>query len=556
MINPNESWHVDVNGEVYETNFQGLVNWIDEGSLLRVDKVRRGNLRWLEAGKIPLLYGFFNAKDMGQPMPPIQFSTTEGEANAGFATQPTEFPNNISENFPPTQNFAQQPTAFSPANNFTVNESLPPTENFNPPPNPAFHQPQFDYQPQFEPQMPAGNFCIIHTDAEASYLCDTCMNVFCKACPKGYGGNVKICPMCGSMCSSIKQVQQNQVQDYQFRADMNEGFGVADFGRAIAYPFKFKVSLIFGAILFMLFNLGQSASGMGSFMMLAAVIICFMLSNMLTFGIMANTVENFSQGKIGGNFMPSFDEFSLWDDMVHPFFLSLATYIVSFGLTIAIIVGGAWYMWKTISTTLQKDQTNIVSQMESMQDDPSLRDKNIKREDVWMRDNDRARQADLENMRKQLETDKLKTLAASTGGQDIPMQKVVETLFKTAKVLVIPFIISLLWGFFYYPAACAVASYTRSFTATLNPMVGLDTIKRLGFDYFKVLGMMILLTIITGSIGFILKIVFKPFELPGMGNLPATAVGSWFTFYFSIVFAVILGYLLYKNTEKLNMFRR
>ncbi|MET0753431.1 MAG: hypothetical protein ABWZ66_08660, partial [Pyrinomonadaceae bacterium] len=420
MINPNESWHVDVNGEVYETNFQGLVNWIDEGSLLRVDKVRRGNLRWLEAGKIPLLYGFFNAKEMGQPMPPIQFSTTEGEANAGFATQPTEFPNNITEGFPPTQNFAHQQTSFSPPNNFTVNESIPPTEHFTPPPNPAFHQPQFDYQPQFEPQIPAANFCIIHTDAEASYLCDTCMSVFCKACPKGYGGNVKICPMCGSMCSSIKQVQQNQVQDYQFRADMNEGFGVADFGRAIAYPFKFKVSLIFGAILFMLFNLGQSASGMGSFMMLAAVIICFMLSNMLTFGIMANTVENFSQGKIGGNFMPSFDEFSLWDDMVHPFFLSLGTYIVSFGLTIAIIVGGAWYMWKTISTTLQKDQTNIVSQMESMQDDPSLRDKNIKREDVWMRDNDRARQADLENMRKQMDTDKLKTLAASTGGQDIP----------------------------------------------------------------------------------------------------------------------------------------
>ncbi|MGC2237931.1 MAG: hypothetical protein WA584_17355 [Pyrinomonadaceae bacterium] len=551
MINPNESWHVDVNGEVYETNFQGLVNWIDEGSLLRVDKVRRGNLRWLEAGKIPLLYGFFNAKDMGQPMPAIQFSTTEGEVQAGFATQPTEFPDNIPEAFTPTQNFSPQQTDFSPPNNFTINESLPSTENFiPPPPNPAFNQ------PQFAPQMPAANVCMIHADAEASYLCDTCMNVFCKACPKGYGGNVKICPMCGSMCSLIKQVQQNQVQDYQFRADMNEGFGVADFGRAFAYPFKFKASLIFGAILFMLFNLGQSASGMGSFMMLAAVIICFMLSNMLTFGIMANTVENFSQGKIGGNFMPSFDEFSLWDDMVHPFFLSLGTYIVSFGLTIAIIGGGAWYMWKTISTTLQKDQTNIVSQMESMQDDPSLRDKNIKREDVWMRDNDRARQADLENMRKQMETDKLKTLAASTGGQDIPAQKVVETLLKTAKVLVIPLIISLLWGFFYYPAACAVASYTRSFTATLNPMVGLDTIKHLGFDYFKVLGMMVLLTIITGSIGFILKMVFKPFELPGMGNLPATAVGSWFTFYFSIVFAVILGYLLYKNTEKLNMFRR
>lgn len=553
MVNPNESWQVDVNGEVYETNFQGLVNWIDEGSLLRVDKVRRGRLRWLEAGKIPLLYGFFNAKDMGQPMPPIQFSTTEGE---GFATQPTEFPDNVPDAFNPTQNFAPPQTAFTPPNNFTLNEALPPTENFNPPPPPdqEYYQPQFE-QP-FQPQMPAGNVCIIHADAEATYLCDTCMNVFCKACPKGYGGNVKICPMCGSMCSSIKQVQQNQVENYQFRADMNEGFGVADLGRAFAYPFKYKASLIFGAILFMLFSLGQTASGMGSFMMLAAVIICFMLSNMMTFGIMANTIENFAQGKVGGNFMPSFDDFSLWDDMVHPFFLSLATYIVSFGLTVAIVVGGAWYMWKSITETITKDQPNIVSQMESLQDDPSLRDKNIKREDVWMRDNDRARQADLENMRKQMETDKLKTLAASTGGETIPTDKVVSTLLKQAKILAIPFILSILWGLFYYPAACAVASYTRSFTATLNPLVGLDTIKHLGFDYVKILGMTLLMVIMSGSIGLILKIVFKPFDLPGMGNLPATAVGSWFTFYFSIVFAVILGYAMYKNTEKLNMFRR
>ena len=55
--------------------------------------------------------------------------------------------------------------------------------------------------------------------------------------------------------------------------------------------------------------------------MLAGAIVCFMCANMLSFGVLANVVENFSQGKIGGNFMPSFDDFSIWDDVVHPFFV-------------------------------------------------------------------------------------------------------------------------------------------------------------------------------------------------------------------------------------------
>lgn len=562
MINPNESWHVDVNGEVFETNFQGLVDWISEGSLLRMDKVRRGNLRWLEAGKIPLLYGFFNAKDLGQPMPQIQFSTTEGEPV-------TEMPTQQAQNLAGTQNFAPAAqTNVSPANNFTLNDNLPPTQNFNPPPPPNFNaipptqnfnQPTQNFQqPYFEQPLPEVSVCLIHNDAEASYICETCVNYFCKACPKGYGGSVKICPMCGSMCTLITQLQKNHVQSIQYQNDMREGFGVADFGRAMAYPFKFKASLFFGAFLFMLFTLGQTASGTGSFMMLGAVIICFMLSNMMTFAVLANTVENFSQGKIGGNFMPNWDDFSLWDDMVHPFFLSVGVYIVCFGMSILLIVGGAWWTWKTITAEIEKESPSIITHMENAQQPQYAKTNpaNGNSQPVWMDDGDRAKQADLENMRNKLEMDKLKTVAGPAGGEDVGATKIAATLLKTSKILVIPFILSLLWGLFYYPAACAVAGYTRSFAATINPTVGLDTIKRLGFDYFKILGMTIFLMVIGVCFGFILEIIFSPFNLPKMGNLPAIAVGSWFNYYIAVVFAVLLGYLLYKNAEKMNLFRR
>jgi hypothetical protein len=558
MINPNESWQVDVNGEVFETNFQGLVDWISEGSLLRVDKVRRGNLRWLEAGKIPLLYGFFNAKDLGQPMPQIQFSTAAGETPTTEITtqqsfEPVQnFAANETNFEPNPTNFTPAQTSFSPTNNFSV----PPTENFNPPP---FNPPQQEfYQPQFQQPMPDVSVCLIHNDVEPSYVCETCANYFCKICPKGFGGTVKICPMCGSMCTLISTLQKNQVMSYQFQNDMKEGFGIGDFGRAMAYPFKYKASLFFGALGFMLFTLGQTAAGSGSFMMLGAVIICFMLSNMMTFSVLANTVENFSQGKIGGNFMPSWDDFSLWDDMVHPFFLNIAVYIVCFGVTIALIVGGAWYMWNTITTEMAKNSDSMINQIDKMAQPPQLRNlppaNSNANQPVWVDDRDRALQEDLENMRKKLEVDKMKNVAAPVGA-DVGGQQIVTTLLKTAKFLAIPILLSILWGFFYYPAACAVAAYTRSFSATLNPLVGLDTIKRIGFDYVKILGMTLLLVIFSVCISFILGLIFKPFDLPRMGNLPAIAVGSWFTYYFAVVFAVMMGYALYKNTEKMNLFR-
>ncbi|HSU24369.1 MAG TPA: hypothetical protein VLI65_00175, partial [Pyrinomonadaceae bacterium] len=63
-----ELWQVDANGKIFDTSFAELIVWIGEGSLLRQDKVRKGNLRWIEAGKVPSLIAVFNAKDNGVPL--------------------------------------------------------------------------------------------------------------------------------------------------------------------------------------------------------------------------------------------------------------------------------------------------------------------------------------------------------------------------------------------------------------------------------------------------------------------------------------------------------
>jgi hypothetical protein len=160
MENTNEIWQTSVNGQIYETDFAGLVDWISEGSLLPQDKVRRGNLRWIEADKVPALHRFFNAMQL--------------EENTQVVTSTV-------------QNSAPIPQV----QNFSVNAAQPATQNFQTPPPPTFYK---EITPEAERK-----FCAIHTDANAKYHCEMCGSYFCKACP-----NNRVCPMCGADCKTIE----------------------------------------------------------------------------------------------------------------------------------------------------------------------------------------------------------------------------------------------------------------------------------------------------------------------------------------------------------------
>ncbi|MEQ1924330.1 MAG: hypothetical protein ABL952_17665, partial [Pyrinomonadaceae bacterium] len=278
---------------------------------LRIDRVRKGELRWIEAGKVPSLIEFFNAKDADAPADPV-ITTTHIERLG------------VSE--PPVSAGGQSVGV-----------------------NPTFGT---------KPDVPA-NVCAVHTDATAAYNCETCLSQFCKACPTGYGSNVKICPFCGAMCSSLAApVKEKDQRENRINAALQEGFGIADFGRALAFPFKFKASLVMGAIMFMLFSIGQGVAGFGGIFMMFGALISFMMANTLSFGIMANTVENFSQGKLDDNFMPSFDDFSIWDDVVHPFFLSIGVYLSSFGPFIAVVLVAVFMIVGSVNKEMNAAQSD------------------------------------------------------------------------------------------------------------------------------------------------------------------------------------------------------
>lgn len=536
-----EVWQIEAGGRIYDAPFEELTSWIQDGALLRIDRVRKGNLRWIEAGKVPALIEFFNAKDAASPTTAFVTTSTTTEI-LGVAEPAASFSNH-------------QPHAASPA---------------------------------FEPPFAAvggEHVCAMHPEIPAAYFCDTCSNAFCKSCPNSYGGNVRICPFCGAMCTSLAAVEQEQQMAATYRQAVTEGFGFSDFGRALAYPFRFKTSLLFGAILFMLFSIGQSATSFGGIFMLAGAIMSYMLANTLTFGVLANTVDNFTQGKIDENFMPSFDDFSLWDDVVHPFFLSIGVYLASFGPFIAVVVISVFMVFSSMQGTMSPMQedaartinpelpyaANSVKQSQAIKDLVNKANADQQRKVAALNDGSadeaedagRAMQADedkrFEQLNDMIQQQRKAQLESAIGKtpetRAKDQQAMVSRLLGYGALFLLLFGVTLLWGLFYFPAACAVAGYTRSFTATLNPSVGFDTIRRLGSTYVLILVMSFLLLVMAGVISGFLHGLLAAFDLPGTGNLAATALTSLFSFYFSVVFSCIIGFALYKAGDRLQLYR-
>jgi ABC-type multidrug transport system fused ATPase/permease subunit len=332
----------------------------------------------------------------------------------------------------------------------------------------------------------------------------------------------------------------------------------------------------------MFFTLGQSAGAIGGIMMLFAALVCFLLVNMLGFGVLANTIENFSQGKLEANFMPDFDDFNLWDDVVHPFFLAIGTYIVSFGALILVLVIGIYFLISSMQDQMRKMQTEkvqtetpfLIDEKKAMNQSDEVKklvaginEKAEAKRDLTengLDDEDfvssaQREEEEFEEINEMIQQHRKQELEAVVGKTEETkreeFKQMVSGFLSQGIVLLLLTIAAFFWGLFYFPAACAVAGYTRSFFATINPTVGIDTIKTLGADYFKILGIYILLLIAAVFVGMIFNIIFLPFALPGMGNLPAIAASSWFTFYFTIVFSCVLGFALFKNSHKFKFYR-
>jgi hypothetical protein len=373
--------------------------------------------------------------------------------------------------------------------------------------------------------------CINHPDVATKYVCWSCIKGYCYHCANFVtGSKIPLCALCGDLCKEYA-VERSKVQREQFQ---DSGFGFDDFARALRYPLQHKVALFFGAGLYGL--------------MLLAGFRGRIIASVLMFGCVSHVISNVAWGRLHKSFMPDFGEFSVWDDVAVPIGLGIGITIVTWGPAIVLILAlifGVVSSGFSPATALQPQSDN--SEQLTQEDLGVLMDPNA----------DPTKQAEASKKLDQLRPGHEINKEAERSKQQLndPMAdlKMLLSYLRAPILIVLLLLVAIGWAIFYYPMALAVAGYTQTFTSVVNPLVGIDTIKRMGLTYFKAFGLVLMIQIVGGIIGIIVAIILSPFALPFVGNLPAMFIDGSLTFYFNLVIACLLGLSLFKCADSLGI---
>lgn len=115
-------------------------------------------------------------------------------------------------------------------------------------------------------------------------------------------------------------------------------------------------------------------------------------------------------------------------------------------------------------------------------------------------------------------------------------------------------VLTIAWITLYYPVALIVAGYSRYFWSVINPLVGFDTIKRMGGTYWTLLGLYLAISLLSQVTYAMVVTAFST----GVGDsivksLVEAVIGKGLSTYFSLVLAYVIGSALFKAADKIGI---
>ncbi|MBI4850571.1 MAG: hypothetical protein HY819_01975 [Acidobacteria bacterium] len=530
--NPNEVWQIMIEGQVYEADTNTLKEWAAEGRVLPTDKVKKGSLNWNDANRIPMLRAIFSGETPSQPI-------TSPLSPPSSPSSPSSPITPSNQQYYPQQDIGKNPTGNLPSVYNSSSQYNAPASGAMPVFNPATGS-----APMASPTGAGG--CTNHPDLVVRFICRMCNAPFCKDCPKMVG-SVAICPACGDMCNKAEEIIQKAnytaktVSDYGSAQD----FGVNEFAQALKYPFRHKIPLIFGTIVYAFFTLGSEIGGR------QASLIATVFATVFLFGCMSLAIRQVSLGRIANSFLPDFSAFSIYDDIIRPLGLSISVSVITFApivvLVVALAATGKFAFFATpdmmppppepidVKSLIEgNDPDKDLETMKRLQQMEPTRDLGVR--DLEKKDKEKQKEQEMKNLEEEATGQYLKQMIAAGA----------------VALLIIG--LGLIWAFFYYPMAITIAGFTQDFKAVLNPTLGFDTMKTMGNVYVRAFLMYATLTISGLIIKAILAVIMLPIlVLPYLGLAVYNTVSGVFTFYTSLVLSCILGLALYKCADKLDI---
>lgn len=596
MLKSNEIWRVEINGQVMETDLSALKVMVCQGEVLSHNKVAKGNLSAIEAGRVPALRRVFNGEEtletiiqeataaapVAGPAPRPVFEVTAPPPAVAPAPEPVAAPAQVAVLEPEILEaaiYAPESEVYAPAapgdeaglfvHSSSAQFAAEPLTVWTHPepssPNPYIYTPQPQTVEEWLPpaanegQPPQGEQ-FADGSAENEWL-DTpppttvhyagppitgefCFNHFDT--PPRYA-----CVACGALacndcvkkigtvqicvqCGELCREYQAVKQKAQRQAAQATGFGFGDFGAALGYPFKNAVTLLGAAVFYGLLT---------TFGRLASIVAYGLMFGFITRVIRQVSAQGPEAGSVFGN-----TDFSFYDDIVAPLGRGICVMIVTYGPLFVVLVA---LLTGVIGSFSLSDQQKQQDEQFKAQVNNDL-DELLKVEGDPQKQVEAMKRFDPANAGRYTEAGQPAAPPAKREA-DQNLQMLMMLVKSISFGVILGVLLALLWAFFYYPMALTVAGFTESAGAVLNPLVGLGAMRAMGVDYLKVFGMYIVMALICGVASSQAYSLLKAFEMPFVGNLPANFANGVITFYFNMALACVLGLALYKRADKLDL---
>jgi hypothetical protein len=338
--------------------------------------------------------------------------------------------------------------------------------------------------------------CVSHPVRSHS-VCPACVRGYCEACASAQTvQGAVICPACDGLCTSAARYDESQTRGQQQARSL-----LQELGTILAYPLRDPVGLLMLALFTGFFGLLARMALFGGF---AGII----LSQGVLLSYCFFAVSRVASGNLH-DFTPDFRGIS---DFIEPLRLGVAVLLISAGPMLAVTFLG-------LGVALSRAETPRAPALPVAHADAQPPPSPEAEEEPEEKPEDHSTTASPHAER----DDEAAPSAAAAAGA------------------IVLFGIALLWKLIYTPAALTVAALSRGFFKTLNPLVGLDTIHKMGGVYWQTLLIYSLLVGAQWALGLALSFI------PIAGGLIRAFVDS----YVYLAVGCTLGLAVFKKAREL-----
>lgn len=333
--------------------------------------------------------------------------------------------------------------------------------------------------------------CASHPQARSESVCVACGVGFCRECERRVR-NVPVCPRCEGLCTDTAKIEEEVARERQRARTMQD-----DVGFIAAYPFTDRAAYVMLALFTWFFSFFQG----------------FAMGVILSKGVLVwysfTALTKVSAGKFRG-YMPNFGDIT---DLVHPLRLSLAAILIASGplLVLPFVVGPP-------DLPAFLEQARAATDVVRAQEPSPPSEDSATEEDMPAAEPSEA--------------------SGAFGEEGFEVPGSTQPAWINGA-----YVLAFLWQLLYMPMALIVAAISRGFFKTLNPVIGVDAISKMGGAYWFAALLYTVLTVVQGFLERLLS------AIPIAGGLVASFSGA----YVSLTTGCALGLAVFKRARELDL---